>query len=410
MALFKTRLFPSGISQSEKFTSILWYYIWGYAFFGELLSTLSVRILPSESFHIANIIVTLILVFPSLPFIIKKVRVFDIIIWSSYFLFILISIILYTNNNYIQEEYAIDTLLIVSPYLFIGLCIKMDFMRKPMGKISFMVILWYIFYCMFYQKSKIGSMGEQGAYESMHFAYLVLPHVLFCICNAFRGRDFMSIIGSVSGTFLLLSFGNRGSLVDLAFFILSYLLIFFKGKRKYIVYAVATATFIVIYIFLDEIIIFFQGIMYELGMSTRIFDVLTENSFLSGASVDERDSFTNILSTAIQNGPLLGYGFCGSWQFIGSYPHNLYYDLFITFGPVCGAIILIGILILIYKAFKSANTIDEKAFLLVLVTTGFFKLLISYTFINNVETFLMIGYCLNLIRTRCQSVKTVCLL
>lgn len=241
-------------------------------------------------------------------------------------------------------------------------------------------------------------MQDMGKREYMNDAYLVLPHILMCIWSAYKDKDIISILGTILGIFLLLSFGNRGSMVDIIFFVLVYVLLFIKAKHKYVIYALAIAIGGVLYYYMDVILLFFQGLLSELGMSTRIFDLLIDNSFLSGSSVDERDLFLSKLMTAIKEGPWFGYGFCGSWQFIGSYPHNLFFDLAITFGPVFGSMIMICLVLLIFRAYRATSNKDERVFLLILVTTGFVKLFISYTFLDNIETFLMIGYCLCLIR------------
>lgn len=401
MNLMSVKLFRFHSLPKEKNAALLWYFIWGFPFFGELLNAFSLRIpILSSTSHIANYILIISLILLSLPFLKNKIKAVDILLWGLYCFLFVVSYLLFPQNNSIQEEYAAVTMLYTYPYLFLGLNVDMNYMRKPMFIISFMVIIWYVFYCMVYQQSKIGSMADNEMHEGMHFAYLILPHLLMCMWTSFKDKTLLSILGTILGIFLLLSLGNRGSLLDVAFFTFAYGLLFIKTKRKYLVYAMYIVMLGMIYYYLDIIILFFQGLLGELGMSSRIFDVLADNSFWVGNSVDERDFFLSKLMVAIKDGPLLGYGFCGSWQFIGSYPHNLFYDLAITFGPFCGLFILLLLIILVYKAYRATTDVNEKVFLLILVTTGFVKLFISYTFLNNVETFLLIGYCLNLLRNK----------
>lgn len=408
MNLLNVKLFHYRASQGEKIVTILWYFIWGIAFFGELLSAFSLRIpfLDSTS-YIANYIVIISLVLMALPYITRKIKKVDIFCWFLYCFYFFISYLLYLQNNQIQEEYAAITMLFTYPYLFLGLNIDIENMRKPMARISLIVIIWYAFYCMIYQQNKIGSMADNEVREGMHFAYLVLPHLLMCMWTSFKDKDILSIMGTCLGVFLLLSLGNRGSLVDVVLYILAYILLFVKSRRKYLIYALAIIIIGFVFFYMDVVILFFQRVLSELGMSTRIFDFLADNSFVIGNSVDEREFFREKLMVAIKDSPLLGYGFCGSWQFIGSYPHNLFYDLTITFGPFLGLLILFMLAILIVKAYRAATNSDERAFLLILIITGFVKLFISYTFLNNVETFLMIGYCLLLIRNR-RKQKVIC--
>lgn len=398
MNLIKTNFFPSSISRGEKNAALLWYFLWGYAFFGELLNGFSAKLhLDGSSFHI---LIICFLLLKSFPFLSKKIKFVDIFFWLLYCLIFAFSYINNIQNNEIQEKYASETMLLTYPYLFLGLNIELKYMYKPMTRISFIVILWYVFYCMIYQQSKIGSMQDNEIHEGMHFAYLVLPHLLMCIWDSFKEKDRLSVLGTLLGFFLLLSLGNRGSLVDVIFFIIAYLLFFVKAKQKFFLYFLSLTIGVLIYIYMDPIILYFQGLLAELGMSTRIFDILADSAFTAGTSVDERVLYQEKILNAIKDGPLYGYGFCGSWQFINSYPHNILYDLAITFGPI-GAFVIVSFLVwLIYKGFRSTNSTDERVFFLLVIITGLIKLFVSYTFLNNVESFLMIGYGLMLIRKK----------
>lgn len=393
--------FRNGACRSEKIAYLFMYYIWGYAFFGALLAVFSQRLpIFGRAVPYASYIVTVSLFLFSYTFLKKRIKVSDIIFWVLYCLLFAISYVLHPQNNLIQKEYALETMLFTYPYLFLGLNIDINVMRKPMARISCVVILWFIFYCFIYLQNKIGSMQDNAIHEHMYYAYLVLPHVLMCIWSAFKDKNLFSLLGSILGLFLLFSFGNRGSIVDVVFFVLIYMALFINSRWKYVLYLLMAIIGCILYYYMDIIVVYFQRLLSEMGMSTRFFDFLAEGSFWEGASVGERFSLLSILRLAIIESPLFGYGFCGSWQFIDTYPHNIFYDLAITFGPILGIFLFFLLVILVYKAYNVVSNTDEKGFLIILFITGFIKLFMSYTFLNNVETFLMIGYCLCLIRKR----------
>ena len=235
MTTFKSNFFPTDITSSQKRAYIFWYFAWGYGFFGELLHAASVRIPffgPTSNF--ASILVTVILLLGALRYLISITRLSDSLFWLFFAFAFLISMSSNSRILEVQEEYLSSSLLYSVPYLFLGLAVDIQNMWKPMSRISVIVILWYVFYCLIYQQSKIGSMVDNEVRENMHFAYIVLPHVLMCIWSSFKDKDYISIFAAVVGSFLLLSFGNRGSIVDLMFFLVTYILFFLKYKNNHI--------------------------------------------------------------------------------------------------------------------------------------------------------------------------------
>ncbi len=397
MKIFNFDIFKSNCSRNEKFTAILCYLLWGWPFFQFILIGGSLRLPFFKDYpYLMAIIVICALVIVSLPYLRNKIRFTDVSFWIVYCLLYLMSMVFYPDNNQIQEEYAVKSMLCTVPYIFYGLLIDIEYMRKPMSRISLLVIIWYAFYLWFYKQQALGTMMEQGEREYMHYAYLLLPHVLMCTSVALKETDWLSICGAIGGLFVLLSFGNRGSLVCFAIYLLLCILFFVKGKRRAIIYGLSIIIFVLLYMYLDIIIVFFQKVLSDMGMSTRIFDFLLDGTYISYTS--GRDELKERCADLIIHGPLFGYGFCGSWKYIGTYPHNLIYDLTMTFGLFPGVIILLVLVAVMIKAYRSAKNYNEKSFLLLLATVGFARMFLSYTFIDSKETFLLIGYCILLIR------------
>ncbi len=379
--------------------------MWGMPFFGEFLTAAHIRIASIDLIieHSTAWFTVAFLGILSINYSKRYIKGRDLVAWMLYGMLFLLNSVMYDKNQAALEEYAIKSVLITFPYLFCGELIDIKRMFKPLSRISMGVIGWYVFYSLIYMQNKTGTFSETGVTQNMHFAYLVLPHVIYCIWYSFTHRkDFLNHVFATLGIILLISYGNRGSFLDVLIFVVCYVLFFVKTKRKYLIWIITIATASIIYIYLTEILLFLQILMEDLGMSTRIIDTIVEEQFMGGASVSERDLFKDILWQEVEGSPFWGYGICGSWQFIGIYPHDLILDMFISFGVFTGSLILLFLGILSLKALRACKTNEEKAFLLLLFITGIFKLFISYTYLDNIETFLYIGYCIRLIREKKQ--------
>lgn len=398
-------LFRKGANYAEIAAWSMVYLMWGMSFFGEFLTAAHIRIAAIDSIigHSTAWFIVAFLGLLSINYSNKYIKKRDLVAWILYGMLFLLNSIMFDKNQAALEEYTIKSVLITFPYLFCGELIDIKRMFKPLSRVSMGVIAWYMFYSMIYMQNKVGTFSETGVTQNMHFAYLVLPHVIYCIWYSFtHSKDFLNHLFTALGIILLISYGNRGSFLDILVFVVCYVLFFVKTKRKYLIWIITIASAILIYIYLTEILLFLQILMEDLGMSTRIIDTIMEEQFMGGASVSERDLFKDILWQEVDGSPFWGYGICGSWQFIGTYPHDLILDMFISFGVFTGSLILLLLGVLSLKAFRACTNNEEKAFLLLLFITGIFKLFISYTYLDNIETFLYIGYCIRLIRQKKQ--------
>lgn len=405
--MMNLQLFRNNSPSSERAAYIMVYLMWGISCFGELLTAAGFRLVEIDMVieHSTTWFIIILMSIFSIKYSKKYIYGKDIFCWLLYGLLFEMNYMVYLQNQTILETYMVKSVFLTFPFLFMGELIDIHSMKKVFSRISLITIVWYVFYSMYYLQNKMGSFSDNGMRENMHFAYLVLPHVLMCVWSSFtEKKDYLSYLGATLGVVLLLSYGNRGSIIDLLFFVVVYILFFVNYKRRWLIWFLTIIIGFILYYYVVEIILFLQVTFEELGMSTRIFDTLSENSFFTGNSVDERDAFKDVLWNAVRNAPLFGYGICGSWQFIQSYPHDLVLDLFISFGPFAGSLLMISLAALSIRAYRSCVTDTERQFLLLLFIVGVFKLFISYTFIDNVETFMYIGYCFYLIRNKRKSV------
>jgi hypothetical protein len=93
----------------------------------------------------------------------------------------------------------------------------------------------------------------------------------------------------------------------------------------------------------------------------------------------------------------LGHGILGSYNYVSTYPHNIFVEFVFTFGWIPGIALLIAISTLILFAFYHAKT-EERGFLLLLLCATIVKLNFSSTFIDDALFFMLLGYCFQCIR------------
>lgn len=244
--------------------------------------------------------------------------------------------------------------------------------------------------------------------HDMPQAYYVLPSVIyitwialerFHIKDIFKLTVFSSVIFALLGFLLESSFGTRGPLVCIVLFAVIYVLLIKKTKRPWLYRTIVLMMGVVVYSFLNEFLLFMAGVTSSLGMSDRIFRLALEGTFTQGEnSSDERWMIMNTIKNELSRNDfssLWGHGFTGFWDKLGGYPHNVIYEILLTFGLVFGAIIIIYLLSLFIRAYTKNQNASVRGFFLVLLTCGFIKLLMSNTFLSEPFFFMLIGYCIN---------------
>lgn len=354
-------------------------------------------IISDFSYPIIYLFITVVTLIAIKP-LIKSISFSQFLIWSLIIMVCIIEYVIYPENTVFEQEYIVPFFFSISTYFFLGIIIDIDKDYKLLFYISACVVITMALYSIIY-KTSVADMSEDNKSGQMYNAYLILPHVIMCVWMMLKKFDLPKLILSLIGIFLLISYGTRGALLMVLLFILTYILIIKKSNSKKWLILTFVIIAIVFNIFYVDILEFFRDIISEIGMSTRIIDLLLGQQAVGGASVDERLKFGTILWPLILDGPFWGNGLCSSWRIIGTYPHNIFYELTYSFGLIPGAVILSLLVILFIIGFKHCNNDIQKGFWLLLLLVGFVKLFLSYTILNNYETFILIGYCVKRIST-----------
>lgn len=243
-----------------------------------------------------------------------------------------------------------------------------------------------------------------GTY-SQSFAYQTLPAAAYFIV-AFFGRPRVSNALLLAITIgLIFASGTRGPLLSIALLLVA-LLIFEKRLGVQLVVVVA-GVLVFIFFFRDVVesaLLWVRGVFVECGLSTRLIDVLYQNDFFASSS---RPILLSNVLQLIEDSPWFGYGIGADRiavsiamdapeKALGYYAHNFVLEVLMQFGVVVGAIICIGVCVLLLRAVAFAQD-SEKAMIYLLVASGFFPLLVSGSYVTNPQFFMLLALSLSIV-------------
>ena len=215
-----------------------------------------------------------------------------------------------------------------------------------MGKVSCIAVLAETFFALFVLRS-----SELQNNDDMSRAYFMLLNVLLVVNYAFDNRNILSVAISLVGMMLLLSMGTRGPIIILLAFMASkvFQMTTNANNRGVIVVALLFLIWFVNSPYWNMSLLFIQGILSSLGMSTRVIDFTIQGETIT--YYNERDEIAKVVMNKIMERPFEGWGVYGEWQFVGWSAHNMYLEILDHYGVVLGGGIILSMIFNVTKAF-----------------------------------------------------------
>ena len=337
-------------------------------------------------------IVVIISILCMMSSIVKKFKATDFLFYLGCLTLYIITYITFPINERWLDMFMPIVFFQVLPYFFLGLLLDP---QKQLRVIEY-VSMAYIVLSLIYLFLTFSTRDVDG--EEMGAAYALLPHLLIVFNSCLRNFKWYSLLIFLLGLLRLLGTGNRGSLVCIAFFAIVYFLFCSENKHKWVVVLLLGAVTFLVWSRQDLFFDFFSIILGEFGFSTRVFDLAMASEF---ADANGRDTLATFFTGKIREGGFLGYGIFGDRTLLNTpegYPHNLVLEILIDFGVPLGSLFIIAVAILLFFAFKSCKTTVSRSFYFVLLTVGFVTFFLSDSYLENPMFFLLIGYCVRLVR------------
>ena len=348
-------------------------------------------------------IIFLILFLLGYKYIIKSFRPIDIVFALLLVCMYLVQMLMFPENEERVSGYFSPLLLSLIPMYFIGTAMDINKVFKPLYVMSILCVVLQAVNTLYFEAAERMAMTEDEISEQMNTAYRILPYVIFCFWGWLRKFDFIGFFTSLIGLFLLVSFGSRGPVACTLMFIILYILFYKAFKGKWFVIILLGASTVFAFVYIEQFFLLMQAWLSQFGLSTRIIELAINEKVAT--HVSGRDDVAAVLMKQLKDAPFFGYGIGATFKFVGMYAHNLFLDVFISFGKVLGGIMLIALFYVYFKGWRSCRTMEEKGFMLVLFCC-FAKLFVSYTLFQDSSWMLLLGYCVGILRRKYQIVST----
>lgn len=332
--------------------------------------------------------IILIALFFSIPTIVKRLSVSDIIFYLLCICIYLSQYFLFPSNTEPLDEFALRCCLTVFPFFFFGKMVDIPKMFNAFYYISLATIAMFVFYFIIYGQ---GSSQVSSEDYNMSAAYNLLPHVLMVSWKTVREISSLRIGITVMSVILLLMFGTRGPVLSLVLPLTIYILFAYHGKHAKVLKISFIIIVVILLLSLVSIAMYLNDIFDGMDMNSRILEKFLDDDI-------ENDSGRSALIVELNKHLLtesrvFGYGLFGSYQYIGGYPHNIFYELIFSFGFVLGSILIILMLRHFILGYRDATDDFTKEFILLFTLMELTHLFLSYTFLTEQLFFLLLGVC-----------------
>lgn len=398
VGIIKNRV-QSALSFSKHPFNLLCMIAWGYILLGYWRGINNKLPLLKEFTDELEWLIVLVPLVLSIRPISYRLKVNDVFVTVGCFFVYLLNFIIFPENSKALEQHLFLYAVLALPYYLYGIILDVDKFLKPLFYVSLTSIIITILCQLIYLQGGGGSSDIDTTDYNMSLSYNMLQHVLLVSWITLKERKLWQLPFMILGILLLLSLGTRGPLLCMIVFITTYVLFFQQIKYKNTIrFMVITLAFVAI-TYLEQIALFFQALIIQYGMSTRIFD-----KYLNGEIEvsDARDYIKDTLYHELNcdtNG--LGFGLCGSYKYVGTYPHNMFLEFWFSFGWVIGSLLLLLLFSLMIKSsIACRHNRNQLVFLLLLVCGSIIKLQMSGTFLDDALFFMLIGFCINTLRNK----------
>ncbi|MGN8646340.1 O-antigen ligase family protein [Gracilibacillus sp. HCP3S3_G5_1] len=295
---------------------------------------------------------------------IDKFILLGLIIFVSVML--LSSLLNYSNLSFIQEIFA-EFILNVLPIILILL-----FIRDPYKILTYMRLVSYpVLILTLLIPFTDGYMVDVNY---MSLAYSSIINWAVVTYFAFKEKKIIDVILTILLICNYVLFGNRGSIIIITAYLLWCLFTFSRNKINFTI--LTLSIFLIIIAFYERLLNIALSFLDFIGIHSR-----TLNSIINGqlAESSAREIIWIRTINAIRENPL-GYGI-GYDRVLnnGTYSHNMFLELFTSFGVILGSIVVIIIMIICFYMLYICKDNSYKALFSVFCITGFLILQLSYS-------------------------------
>ena len=331
----------------------------------------------------------------ALPSAIKCINRKIVIFAISFFIVFLVSYAIGKDTNvfHLVER---NILLWCMPYLLFSFSVRdhKDLVIKLKYVSLFVLIIGYL--RMFTLNFSSETYSQELGYD------VLLPFIIYFLLFLKEHKSWYIVPIAVSYALMLMS-GSRGPLMCAVMGGILACVIINRVKIKNIMlYAtIGCAVYIPYYLHRIEILTWVSDCFTSLNVSNRAVEMLLYNEI---SRSEGRDRLREIALDYILNHPFVGSGVVNDRPYLygqylinrtatvyGTYCHNFFLEIMMQFGLVLGVILIAAYFYSIVSKVKNADAIEKKEYWIILLTIGFFPLLVSRSWITFHVFYMVIG-------------------
>lgn len=313
-----------------------------------------------------------------------------------------------------KQDYLEHSLYIAVRYIpvfFVGrsICIHEDLLTESIRKLPtvlnvIQVMNSFVFVGLSYSISTNNGSTTIDYSQMMGYASLTAAAISLVDLLLIGGASKKTIINTFVAIVLVLGAGARGPILCMALLTVVVLLYCVaSGKHGLLVFATTIGTILFILLY-DKLLLAIRPIIVGLGMSTRMVDSILKGT---GMRSDGRMFIWNRSIASIIHNPL-GYGIfseririyreCAghvgltTTSSVGFYPHNIFIEFVLQFGIIFGLLMCAFLIVALLKAFYKCVLSGRFLFCFVFICIGLFPLLLSDSYVDFQNFYLLIGY------------------
>lgn len=243
-----------------------------------------------------------------------------------------------------------------------------------------------------------------GVYNMGFSYYLLLPAVMFTF-DYLENKNVKSLFVTGILLLLILALGARGPLLSLiSFYILYHIIDMRKKKTSSIIKILLMVLFISIgLIYYKDLLISINRLLLNYGIRSRSISVLLADEIV----LSNRNFLYHDVINSIMEHPMIGVGIAGDRVILnGLYVHNVFLEIFSSFGVVVGFILSIALVLFLFRSLFKLELNNSKI-ILIWSVIGFVPLLVSSSFLIFYQFWIFIGIAVNIsFGRKKQPVKT----
>ena len=357
-----------------------------YSFFASILHMLNIPV------YVATAAIWLIILT-------NKLYVRSSLVCVGLFILCFVNILLFQVE---LTEYISTFLFCFIPMIFVSGNIDYEKYHKYIYRVSclYLVVLLYYVIFVFSQTLTI----DPDFMDNMGFSYYSLIPATIIVYNFFKEKRIINLLFVLLSMAYFFICGTRGPIICYILFIIFCVL---RKLKKIIKFGlVGLLFFIPIILYLDTFVEKLYPFLRENNISTIwIQYIYTGDELLSATG---RDDIYNLVWNHISANPIFGTGLYSDRALVGDmYAHNIVLEVLCAFGIPIGSLLVILLIRLIVAAYQTTQSDIYRYYIIIYTIASVVKLMVSSSFIQEYNLFILIGICLSIFQKRRKTPRRI---